>query len=173
MRIDIADLLAGDPRILQRELHTPHSPFAFFRWSRNVVRVAVHPVPDDLPIYSNPTPDGVFTFLDHDDPCPFSQHKSITILVERTARFGRFIIPERQGLGCRESRDTQWSDRRFGATGHHDIGLTSLNQAVCIPNAMIARGASRHGTGIGPFGSDPNRHLPGGQVDNGHRNKKW
>jgi hypothetical protein len=172
MRIDIPDLIAIDSGILKGQFHATNGPLAFFRRGRNVVCIAVHPVPNDLAVHSDPTPKSMFQLLNHYDPRAFAQHKSISVLVEGAARLRRLIIPERQCLGRCKSRDTQWSDRRFGTTGHHDIGITSLNQAVRISNAMIARGASRHRTRVRPLGSDPNRHLPGRQIDDGHGNEK-
>jgi hypothetical protein len=55
---------------------------------------------------------------------------------------------------------------------HHHVGIASLDESKRIADTIIAGGACGHGTGVGTPRTQANRHLPGCQVDDGHRNEE-
>ena len=96
MRIDVADLIFANTGIGDDQLHAAHRAFAFFRRGGDVIGVTVHAVPNQLRIHTNSAPPGVLQLFQHDDTRAFAEHEPVSVLIERAAGFGRFVVPERE-----------------------------------------------------------------------------
>ncbi len=73
-------------------------------------------------------------FKDKDAPS-FSHNKSVTIFIERSARFLGSIISSRKRFERIESADSHRTDARLSSAGHHHIGcgLQGIQQIVNLP----------------------------------------
>ncbi len=140
--------------------------------SRDVVGVSRQTIPEDLSIDGGLSGEGPVEGLQDHHPGPLSQHKTVSVPVEWTRGMLRIIVPRGKGPGRRKARHSQRSEGRFGATGQHGIGVPSPDDVIGIPDAVDTGCTSCHGAGIRPFEAHADCDLPGGQVDENHRNEE-
>ena len=93
MGVDVADIGDGDGTIVKAGPHGPGRTIAVIRWAGDVVSVAAHPVPDQLPQDRGAPRLGMFQALQDHHARPVPEHESIPILVEGAAGLGGGVIP--------------------------------------------------------------------------------
>ena len=112
-------------------------------------------------------------FLKNHDAGTFSHDEAIAIFIPRAARAGRVVVACRECAHCRESTDTHGSDRGFGASGNHYVGIAISNDAHGIANGVSAGSAGGSRRFVRALGAESHGNVPGGKVDDGSGDEEW
>ena len=135
-------------------------------------RIGAHPVTHHFRQDLRAARLGEFQFLDHQNPGAFANHEAVAILVPGTRRPLGIVIARGERPHRRKPADAHRRDRRLRTAADHRDGFAALNHAERIANRVGAGGARGRGGRIRPLGSALDRHVAGGQIDDGRRNEK-
>ncbi len=105
-------------------------------------------------------------------PGAFADDEAVAILVEGPAGARRIVVSRRERAHGREAADTKWRDGRLGPAGDHHVGVAALDDLGRLADGVRGRGARRAGGQIRPTGAEPDRHLPGREIDDGRGNEE-
>ena len=139
----------------------------------HVPSVSAHAVATELGVNLGTSGLGVFVLLEHHHASPFTQHKTIAVLVPGARSGSGVVVTRRQGSHSGKAAHAQWRHGAFGASGDHDIRIAVLDQTTGFANAVQAGGASGDHGQVGAFETIAHRHMTGNHVDDRSRHKKW
>src|SRR6185437_16409727 len=136
MRIDVTDLLCFYLCIFERCTNATLRTCAGRLWLCHMVRIRRCSISQQFRINSGSTASGMFHLFQHQDACAFGNHKTITVLVERTACYLRLLVSCRKYPGCTEPPNPQDFNRRFSTTSQNNIADVPLDRPHCLAYGM-------------------------------------
>ncbi len=128
VRVDVLDVWSRFSPALRSAFRTPRrgpSLSGAVMW----MRVGAHAEAGELPIDPRAALLGVLVFFQHQHAGALAQHETVAVLVPGTRRRLRIVVAGRQRARRGEAADAQRRHGRFGAAGHHDVGIAVLDQA--------------------------------------------
>jgi hypothetical protein len=172
MRVDVADPLGLNARILQGVEHHSVSAVTILGWSSDVKGIAAHPITHNFGQNPCSTAAGDFQFFENQNSRAFANHESIAGRVPRPARLLRRIIASGKRTHGAEAADRHRSNRCLGSTRNHDVSITARDDLVRIAYGMRAGSARGAGSLVRAFRPEAYAHVAGGQIDDRGRNEK-
>jgi hypothetical protein len=110
-----------------------------------VVGVAGEAIADHFAINLGATSLGALVILEHHDAGAFAHDETVAVLVVGPrCSFGMVVEVGGQRASGGEAGEREAIDQRFGAAGHHHVGIAKSNQPGGIANGVRAGGAGRH-----------------------------
>ncbi len=171
VRVDIADLVGIDTRVLERHLHRAPRPVYIGR--SHMVGIAAHAKTSHFSINFGTACFGVFVFFQHQNTGAFAQNKTFTVFVPRTRSRLRVVITGAERSGGGKTTQTKRRNSAFRTTGNHDIAIAVFNHACRQTNGVQPCGAGRDDGNIGAFEAKFDRYMTRDHVDDGGGNEKW
>src|SRR5262249_11314425 len=172
VRVDVVDVGRVEAAVPERVGHAARGPCSVFRRRGDVVRVGGQPVPGKLAIDPRTARSGVFQFLQHEDARAFAEHEAVAVDIPGTAGCRRIVVPRGQRARRAEAADSERTYRGLGAAGDHYVGVAILDQARCLPEAVVGRRAGSDGCQVGATVAVMNRHEAGDHVDDRARDEE-
>src|SRR5580658_2224575 len=169
--VEVADVAGIQFRIAQGVAHDPESTFVFGSGLRHVIRVGTHAIADQLREDGSAAAAGMLEFFEHQDAGAFAHDEAVAIFVPGTAGAGGVVIASGKRAHGGKSAHAHGSDRGFGASGDHYVGVAVLNDAEGIANGVRAGGAGGGRRFIRALGSEAHGNVTGGEVDDSVRYK--
>ncbi len=111
-------------------------------------------------------------FALYQNACAFTQHKPLAVLIPRSRRGLRIVIPLRQSSASNESTETGGDDAGFGASGYHYIGLAPSNVVCSRVETIVGCGASGRDRVIRTHHAEVNRQQSRAHVRDGVRDEE-
>ena len=84
----------------------------------------------------------------------------------RLARAG-LVVARRERAHGGEAADAHRGDGRLGSAGDHRVGVAAPDDLERLADGVRRGGAGGRCREVGALGAEPDRHLPGGEVDDG------
>ena len=168
--IDVLHILRIEATVAQRIDHAAPRSIAIRRG--DVVGIRTHAVAREFTINARAALPGMLVLFEHEYAGALAEHKTVPVPIPGPRCRGRIVIARRKRAHRREAAHAQGRNRRFGATGDHDVGIAVFDQACGIPDRMQARRAGRHHRVGGPLQAEHDRELSRNQVDEGGGNEK-
>lgn len=114
----------------------------------------------------------MFQFFKDNDTRAFAHNKTASFFIKGARCLFRFLIIAGQCLHVIKASDGHFSNGSLTAPGKHDIGITVLNGAQGITNAVGPCCASRNDGRIRSFKAKGNGNLGGRHIGNFHRDEE-
>ena len=95
-------------------------------------------VADDLGINLGAALLGVFIVFKDQNTGSFAEHKTVTILIERTGCRYRIVVSAGQGMHIVKAAYAQRANRAFSTAGNHDVGVSAANHPGRFTDAVQA-----------------------------------
>ena len=111
-------------------------------------------------------------FFENQNACAFAHDEAVAILVPGTAGASGIVVARGERAHGGESADAHGSDRGFGASGDHHVGIAVLNDAEGIADGMSAGGAGGRGGFVRTLGAEAHGDVSGGEIDDGGGNEE-
>ena len=149
VHVHVVDLVGGDSGLGDGVAHRLFGALAFGVGGREVVCVRRASAADDFAVDLGAAGLCVFVLLKDERTGSFADDESVAVLVERTRSVLRVVVAGREGLHRVEAADTGFIDRSLGTAGHHDGGFAPADVVERVDQAVVGRGAGRHGAVVG------------------------
>ena len=172
MRVDVVDVFRIETRVAKRHRKGPCSAFSSRRGRGDVIGVSRGSVTDDLSVDLGSARLRMLIFLKHENSGAFGHDESIAVLVKRTARTGRIIVPLAQRLHGAESGETELGDRRLRSSGNHDVRIIALDHPVGFPDGVARGRTGGHHRHVRAFCAVAHREGTRRHVNNHHRDQE-
>ncbi len=101
-----------------------------------------------------------------------TQHETIAVSVPGPTGPFRVVIAAGEGASRGKTTQTQVRCGHFGTAGHHNVGVTVLDHAGRITDAVSCGGAGRYRCDVWPLEAIANRQVTGDHIDNTGRDQK-
>ena len=125
-----------------------------------MVGVAREAIADHLGVDLGAARLGVLVFLENHDAGALAHHEAVAVLVVGARGACRVVVEaRRQRPAGREARERQPVDRRFGAAGHHHVGVAERDQPRRVADGVGAGGAGRDDRVVGALEPVLDRHV--------------
>ena len=145
VRVDVADVVEGEVRPVQRLDHGGERAGAVGPRRRRVVRVRREPEAPDLRVDPRAAGRRGLQVLEHEHGGALGEHKARAGLVEGPRRPRRVARVATERAQPREARDGRLVDGRLRAAAEHHVRAARLDQAVGLADGHGAGGAGRGG----------------------------
>src|SRR5580658_5039405 len=129
MSVDITHHVGSHASIAHRVAHHAEAAFVLGRGLSHVVSIAAHAITGDLRQNAGPALAGKFQFFEDQDARAFANDKTVTVFVPGTAGLLGLVVTRGESAHGSESAHAHGSDRGFGATGNHHVGVVVLDDA--------------------------------------------
>mmetsp|Transcript_29163 Transcript_29163/g.56266 ORF Transcript_29163/g.56266 Transcript_29163/m.56266 type:complete len:393 (+) Transcript_29163:1631-2809(+) len=173
MCVDVVDVFWLKTRLFQRSPHGALAPFASLGRRGDVIRITRQTITQNFGVDLCTTRFSVLIFFQHDNARTLAHDKAVTVRIIGTAGFGWIVCTTgRQCFTGVESRDANLTDRRFTATGYHDVRVIRRNQTSRVTNRVRASGTGGHNRVVWTFEAVFDAHLTRDQVNQRTRDKK-
>ena len=160
------------PALAMRRAHHAERAIAVLGRRGDVVGVGRHAVAHELGVDPRAAALRLVVSLENDDARTLPHDEAVAVLVERTARPLRGVVPRRQRAQGAESADAHRGDRRLGTAGDHRIGVAAHDDLERVADGVRRCRARRARGGIGALGAEADGDLAGGEIDDGGRDEK-
>ena len=101
-----------------------------------------------------------------------AQYEAIALLVEGAGSLFRVLVIGGQCLHVSKASNSNGGNSCFGATSQHYIGITILNGAQSVTNAVSAGCTGGNNSSIGTLQTAGNSDLTSGHIGNFHGNEE-
>ena len=159
VRIDVLDIGGVQFRILQGNLHCLACASALIIRCCNVNCIARHAKAQELGIDARSACLRMLEFFHDNDSRAFGKYESIAIAIEWSTRTGGIIVARTEGLHCRETANAERSHCAFAATGHHHVGIATLDDVEGCADSVTSSGAGSRGSDICALKPKANTHI--------------
>ena len=119
MRVDVLHGIGTDPGIFEAQPHACRGADAFGRRLRDVIRVAVGAIADQLGEDRRAAPSRRFKLLEHQHARTLGHDEAVAVFVERAARALGLVVAGRQRTHGHEATDPRRRQACFGAAADH------------------------------------------------------
>ncbi len=127
--VDVADVLFGAARPLDRETHRADDLFALGIHLDAMIGVAGRSIAVHRRVDAGAARQGPVLAFEHQHPRPFTEDEAVARLLERARRFGTVVVVARRHCThLREAEDHPRRDARVGAAGQQHVGLAAPDQ---------------------------------------------
>ena len=142
VRVDVTDVACAESRVFQGEAHGQGRARAVLGGRGDMVRVVRDAVAAELAQDVRAARLGVFErFQDQDAPA-LRHQESVTLFVERTRGFFRFIVARRERAHHVQARNGHRNDGRFRRARDHRVGRAAADDLRRLAHRVRAGGAS-------------------------------
>ncbi len=172
VRVDVTDLLGGDPGILDGVLHGASTTIAIGGRRCHVIGIATHAKANQLAIDLGTTGLGMFVLFQHQYTGTVTQHETIAILVPWTARLLRFVVAVGERLGCGKAAHPHRGGSLLGTTGDHYVRIAIGDHPAGHADGMSARGTGGGHGDVGALHAFHDREMTGHHIDDGRRHEE-
>src|SRR3984957_12250185 len=142
-------------------------------WRGDMEGVPRHAVAGDLGVDLRPAPLRMFVLLEHHAAGALAHHEAVAFPVPRArCRLGPIVECGGQGARGAEPGDAEFTYRRLGAAGDHDVGIPPHDQPRRVADRVHASGTGGHHGMIRPLEAILDRDVAGGEVDQRRRDEE-
>ncbi len=115
----------------------------------------------------------MLVFLEHHHAGALAHHEAVAVAVIGARGAGRLVVEGgAQRAAGGEAGERQAADRRFGAAGHHHVGIAEGDEACGIADGVGAGGAGRDHRVVRPLEAVGDGDIAAGKIDQAARNEE-
>ena len=166
--VDIINLFGFHASIINSSLYAGSRGFAGRVGSSDVVSIAVHCKASQLSINVCATSLSMLQLFQNQHTSALAQYEAIALLVEGAGSLFRVLVIGGQCLHVSKASNSNGRNSCFGATSQHYIGITILNGAQSVANAVGAGCAGSNNSSVRTLQTAGNSDLTSGHIGNFH-----
>lgn len=139
--VDVGNVRGIHARRAKGHRHATGRSFAAGRWGSQMMSIGSVSVADDFRVNPRAAGLGVFEFFQDNHPAAFAHDKSVATDIEWPGGMLGIVIAGAQGAHGAETAQAEGDNRRFAATGEHEVCITHFYGSPCFTNGIGGSGA--------------------------------